>query len=313
MVAVVTDAIRVENIPQELRDQPCWVVWRTEHQGGRMVKPPYDPSTGRKASCSDPSTWGSFDEARRALAEGHYDGIGIQLTPPFVGVDLDGCRDPESGFIDDGAMAIIEQLDSYTEVSPSGRGIHILTEGQLPPGGRRTRGVEIYDKDRYFTVTGQHLAGTPLAVEPRSAELAALHLQRFGTQQSPVPPTPVASVTSTKSHASGSLSDEELTERITASSNGDRFERLWRGEWQDDYESQSHADLALCGTLAFWTARDAVRMDRLFRQSGLYRPKWDELRGSQTYGDTTIATARWKTYGVWNPSPDQDAREELRT
>ena len=69
-------------------------------------------------------------------------------------------------------------------------------------------------------------------------------------------------------------------------------ERLWRGDWQADHESQSHADYDLCRTfLAFWTGNDAERMDRLFRQSGLYRPKWDERRGNRTYGDTTIENA----------------------
>ena len=231
----------------------------------------------------------------------------------MVGVDLDDCREPESGFIDDGAQATIEQLNSYTEVSPSGRGVHILVTGELPPGGNKTEGVEMYSQGRYFTVTGQHVAGTPLAVEARSAELAALHLQLFGTQRSSVSLPTVKSVGSTEPHASVSVSDDELLAKMKAANNGQRFERLWRGEWQGEYPSQSEADLALCATLAFWTGRDAERMDQLFRESGLYRPKWDELRGSQTYGERTIATARRRTYGVWNPPPDQDAREELRT
>ena len=137
MSIVVANTIRVETVPHALRERPSWVVWRLERQDERSVKPPYNPRTGQKASCSARATWGTFDEALGALEEG-FDGIGFQLTPPFVGVDLDGCRDPETGFIDGGAMAIIEQLDSYTEVSPSGRGVHILVSGELPPGRRRT-------------------------------------------------------------------------------------------------------------------------------------------------------------------------------
>ena len=88
------------------------------------------------------------------------------------------------------------------------------------------------------------------------------------------------------------MSDEELIGRIKASSNGDRFERLWSGEWQGDHRSQSEADFDLCRTfLAFWTGRNAERMDRLFRQSGLYRPKWHERHGARTYGEITIAKA----------------------
>ena len=164
----------------------------------------------------------------------------------------------------------------------------------------------MYDRDRYFTVTGQHVAGTPLTVEDRSAELAALHLQTFGSQGSSAVPRTVEPQGSSTTHASASLADECLVARMKAANDGDRFKRLWRGEWEGEYLSQSEADLALCAKLAFWTGRDAERMDRLFRQSGLYRPKWDEQRGSRTYGEMTIATARWRTYGVWNP-PQADA------
>ena len=148
------------------------------------MKPPFNPRTGQKAESDDPATWGSFDEACRALADGHYDGIGIQLPAPFVGVELDGCRDPETGLIDDGAQAIIDDLDSYTEISPSGRGVHILAKDELPPGGNKTKGVEVYDQDDHFSVTGQHLAGTPLTVETRSAELDALQAQQSGNPAS---------------------------------------------------------------------------------------------------------------------------------
>ena len=312
--AMDTHMINIENTPQELRDRPSWVTWRSMEEGGRMVKPPFNPRTGRKASCSDPSTWATFEEALVALQEGSYDGIGFQLTPPFVGVDLDKCRDPETGVIDAWARAIIDKLSSYTEVSPSGRGVHIFVTGELPLGRRRTKGIELYEKDRYFTVTGEHLTGSPLTIETRSAELHALHLQLFGSQRPSAVPRTVEPEGSSKTHASASLSDQALVGRMTAANDGQRFERLWRGEWEDDYKSQSHADLALCAKLAFWTGQDAERMDQLFRQSGLFRTKWDEQRGARTYGEKTIATAIWRTYGTWNPSPGHDrGTEEVTT
>ena len=308
MTVVSTNAMRVENIPAELLDRRSWVLWRAV--GPKKV--PYDPRTGHRASCSDPDTWGSVEEALAAHRGGGYDGIGFQLTPPFVGVDLDGCRDPETGVINVRAQAIIEQLDSYTEVSPSGRGIHIFVTGALPPGRRRTTGVELYDRDRYFTVTGQHLAGTPLAVESRSVELAALHARSFGTQQSPVSPPPVESMGSAQPHASASLSDEALLAKMTSANNGTRVERLWRGEWHPDYPSQSEADLALCATLAFWTGRDATRIDALFRQSGLFRAKWDEAHGGGTYGEITIARAMQSAYDIWRPAVTSVTGEEVQ-
>ena len=309
MTVVATDAIRVENIPAELRARQAWVAYRKE--GPKKV--PYNSRTGRRASCSDRATWGSYEEAIAAYQGGGYDGIGFQLTAPqFVGVDLDGCRDPETGFIDDGAQAIIEQLDSYTEVSLSGRGIHIFVTGALPPGRRRTQGAELYDRDRYLTVTGQHVAHTPLTVESRSAELAALHARLFGSLQPPVSPPAVESAGSTEPHASASLSDEDLLARMTSANNGQRFERLWRGEWHPDYPSQSEADLALCATLAFWTGRDAERIDSLFRQSGLHRPKWDEVHGGATYGEVTIARAIQSAYDIWRPAVTSVTGEEVQ-
>lgn len=296
MKTTTIDMISIENIPQELRDRRSWVTWRSEDQGGRTVKPPFNPRTSRKAKSNDPTTWGSFDEATTAYEGGGYDGIGFQLTPPFVGVDLDKCRDPATGVIDDWAQAIIEQLNSYTEVSPSGTGIHILVRGDLPPGGRRTKGVELYDRDRYFTVTGKHVEGTRLTVEPRKDELHALHGRLFVGKQLSKSPVLVEATISRRLHASTSMSDKQLLARI-GDSNDDLFERLWNGKWSSEYPSQSEADLALCAKLAFWTGKDADRMDRLFRQSGLYRPKWER----QDYRERTLGTAVRKTYAVWSP------------
>ena len=106
---------------------------------------------------------------------------------------------------------------------------------------------------------------------------------------------------SAKTHASASLSDEALVAKMKAANNGQRFERLWNGQWQGDYPSQSEADLALCAMLAFWTGRNSERVDQLFRQSGLLRSKWYEEHGGGTYGEITIAKGISRTHGIWNP------------
>jgi primase-polymerase (primpol)-like protein len=297
--------IDVDKIPRDLRNRRAWINWRKERQGKRVAKPPYDPQSGRLASSSNPTTWASFDEALAAFENADYDGIGLQLGPPFVGIDLDHCRDPETGVINDDATAIIGDLNSYTEVSPSGRGVHILVIGILPRGGRRTKSIELYDRDRYFTVTGRHVTGTPLTIEARNPQLTALHKRLFSAVEPPRAVEPVAtqSQASKKSHASASLADEELLTKMKAANNGSWFERLWDGDWQDEYPSQSEADLAMCANLAFWTGKDPGRMDSLFRQSKLFRPKWDEQRGSRTYGEATIAAARSRVHGTWDPPP----------
>ena len=143
-----------QNIPHELQQRPQWVAY----EPGSKI--PLDPRTGRYASITDSLTWGTFEEALRR-AEEHGLGVGFVFSSgdPFVGVDLDKCRDPESGEVAQWAQEIIEELDSYTEVSPSGTGVHIIVKGKLPKSLNKTlkeRGgkVEMYSQERFFTVTG---------------------------------------------------------------------------------------------------------------------------------------------------------------
>src|SRR5206468_7814503 len=105
-----------------------------------------------------------------AYEDGKADGVGIVLGDGLVGVDLDHCRDPETGAIAPWAQTVIATLDSYTEVSPSGTGLHVLLHGESAISGRRKGPIEMYADGRYFTVTGQHLAGTPTTIETRTVE-----------------------------------------------------------------------------------------------------------------------------------------------
>ena len=111
-----------------IRDLRQWVCWRSEERDGKLTKIPYSPLTGDKASSTNPNTWTGYSEAVAAYKERGYDGIGFVFTKEdnFVGVDLDHCRDPETGEIESWAQDIVAELDSYTEISPSKNGIHIL-------------------------------------------------------------------------------------------------------------------------------------------------------------------------------------------
>src|SRR5207249_2707772 len=133
--------------------------------------------------------------------------------------------------------------------------------------------------------TGAQVDGTPTTTEERTAELAAVHARVFGTNGHAERPT-----RSRLASPTVDLCDAPLLERAHAARNGAKFTALWRGDWSG-YPSQSEADQALCNLLAFWTHGDAPRVDSLFRRSGLYRPKWDQRRGAQTYGERTVATA----------------------
>ena len=206
------------------------------------------------------------------------------LGDGWVGVDLDKCRDPETGIIEPSALAIIEKLHSYTEISPSGTGVHVYLNGQLPPGRRRKGVVEMYGEARYFTVTGAHLAATPTTIEHRTTELAAVHAEVFGTSNNGT--RPAATTLSTIA----TLDDQQLLRIARRASNGSAFSRLWDGDLSG-HASPSEADLGLCNHLAFYAAGDAAQVDRLFRQSGLMREKWDAPRGESTYGADTVQRA----------------------
>ena len=144
-----------ENIPDELKALEQWVCWRLElNKDGKETKVPYHP-IGFKADCSKPNSWASFDQACAGYQAGKFDGIGFEFSEsdPFAGVDLDHCINKD-GSIEPWALSIVERLNSYTEKSPSGTGIHIFIKAKLPPGGRKKGHFECYESGRYLTMTG---------------------------------------------------------------------------------------------------------------------------------------------------------------
>ena len=143
--------VLVENIPDELRARPQWVVWKAV--GEKPDKVPYSAKTGRKASSTDLMTWSTFEEALGAYEKDGYAGVGFVFCSgdPYAGIDLDGCVD-ENGEIAVWAREIVRYLDSYTELSATGSGLHIVVRGDVP--NRRKGDVEVYSSKRFFTVTG---------------------------------------------------------------------------------------------------------------------------------------------------------------
>ena len=145
--------VKPENIPDELKVRPQWVVWKAV--GEKPDKVPYSIRTRRKASSTDLMTWSTFEEALRAYESDGYDGVGFVFSSgdPYVGVDLDDCVDPETGEVALWALQISEGLNSYTELSPSGKGLHIILRGKVPRPLKKDQ-IEMYCTERFFTVTG---------------------------------------------------------------------------------------------------------------------------------------------------------------
>lgn len=305
--------IDVEVLPDSLCKRAQWLCWKEEERDGKPTKIPVTPGAGAFASSTDPETWTDFETAVEYATSDEADGLGFVFTDddPFVGIDLDDCRDPETGSVDDDAREIVNQLDSYTEVSPSGTGFHILIEGELPEGRNRKGSVEMYDSARFFTMTGNRVDVKPQTVEERQGTLAEVHREYV---QEPSMAGGAASAetngTSTTPAADVDLTDEELIEKAQNAANGEKFERLWRGDISS-YESQSEADMALCSILAFWTGGDAMWMDQLFRQSGLIRLKWDEqhFANGDTYGERTAERAINGVSDFYEPAGNDEQGE----
>jgi primase-polymerase (primpol)-like protein len=159
------------NIPEALTERPQWVCWRHEERDEKLTKVPFAPHTGSYASSTDLMTWTTFEDTLAAYraSEGFYDGIGFVFSSadPFVGIDLDDCRDPATGEISPWAKKILERVQKgYVEISPSGTGIHIIVRGAVRDGRTRKKvrlegevigEIEMYGRGRFFTVTGEPL------------------------------------------------------------------------------------------------------------------------------------------------------------
>jgi P4 family phage/plasmid primase-like protien len=279
-------AVREENIPDALKRLPRWVVWKyvseLDPDTGEVGwdKPPFNARTGGLASSTNPKTWAPWDVAWAAYRRGSWDGVGFVLHrgkgeegPGLVGLDLDDCRDPQTGEVAGWALGVVEAVASYGEVSPSGTGIRVFLLGELPPHGRKKGDFECYATGRYVTVTGHRVEGLPRTVEHRQEALARIHREVFGD----APKADPWRATAGPNGAGNGLSDEEVIRLASGCPrSGERFRRLWGGDWSD-HGSPSEADLALVNHLAYWSGRPPCldRIDRLMRAGGLYRPKWD--------------------------------------
>lgn len=155
-------------IPKELQERKQWICWKYEEKPGRAkpTKVPYNPISGYRASTTDSTTWTDYETAKKAM--GNFSGIGFVFSKddPYIGIDLDHVLDKDKKFTYKDAEDLYNYCQSYTEISPSGTGIHILGKATLSPNaphkveenkedGRCEK--EMYDQGRFFTVTGNQL------------------------------------------------------------------------------------------------------------------------------------------------------------
>lgn len=288
--------INFSNIPEELKRTNNWVLWRLEQRDGKPTKVPYQIN-GETASSTNKRTWSTFTTIHNFFDKGGYDGIGFVFSKDdsFVGIDLDKCL--ENGKYSELAEEVSQMMDSYTEISPSGTGIHIIVKGELPPKvtgtGRKNPsiGLEVYRHGRYFTFTGNSQSVSD--VVERTDELGLLFRKYLPEKENKV-----QTFKNSVKNSTQNLSNAELWEKMFRSANGLTIRSLFDGQLING--DHSSTDLSLCNHLAFYTNRDALRVDSMFRESGLYRDKWDKQHSSngQTYGEMTIERALQSTHNT---------------
>lgn len=267
----MTNVALFNNLPDEMKAVPHFVVWHLEEatnkQGEtRLTKVPYIArriayveETARKASSTKSTSWASFTTAVETYLQGGWNGIGFMFEGSgYTGGDVDHCIDPETDTIDQRGRRVIDHLQSYTERSFSGDGIHTIIKASMPDTGRRFGPVEFYSDGRFFAMTGQHIPGTPVTIEVRQEELSSLIKELDA--------------------------DWKVETRLKKDA---ALLKLWKGDTSAYDGDASRADLALCSKLAVLCNRSKEQIDRLFRSSKLYRDKWER----QDYRDWTIDKA----------------------
>lgn len=292
-----------EEVPQELKQVNHWCFFKLvpDEKRKKMKKVPFNPHSGGYGASNDEQTWSDFETAVAANEKYNGNGIGFYFKEPYVGIDLDDIageleRYKNNDYEKNMVFEFIETFKSYSEISISGTGLHIIVKGKIPGDRRRKDNVEIYSSGRFFTVSGNKIGkydgineATDLNMEriyKKYLENNVIQFQRDGEFFSTI-----------------DLSESEIISSVTKSRSGYKFMNFMNGGWEKEsaYSSQSEADLAFANMLAFWCGRDYTKMDSLFRQSSLMRDKWDEKRGNATYGEATLNRAIHDTTDIYTP------------
>jgi predicted P-loop ATPase len=272
---------------EKFGDEPRWVNWKLQERRGKKTKVPYSPINNKLASSTDESTWSTYEDAISKSKN-----IGIVFTPEktLLGIDIDHCLNAE-GQLDhehkEKIWDLIKEADTYTEVSPSGRGLHlyfILTE-PLSLESNRSGSFECYTEGRYFTVTGFSF-GSEKSVRTIEPNEAIEFLQIIGYPWKEAKTKDRQQVDSVTYDL---LSDDDILTKMFASKNGKEIRDLYDGNITSQGGDISKADMSLCMHLAFWTRKNATQMEVIWLLSPLGQREKTQQR--KDYRDRTIRNA----------------------
>ena len=307
---MTTSKVNFVNIPQELKNNASFCVWKMEKRQGKPTKVPYNPKTGAMARTNDPATFSDFGTAMKTYALGGWDGIGYRVSEGIGAIDIDHCI-REDGSLNDVAASVMSFFpDAYFERSPSGTGLRGFF--RLSPDfaydktvyyiNNRKHGLEVYlpgATNRFVTVTGDVFRPGTVTRNDEALQNALDTFMRRANR-----------VEGSRIEACSYLDDDAVIEHASRSESGEKFRMLYEGRWEEGYDSQSDADMALVSILAFWCGNVEEQIDRIFRTSGLMREKWDRRTGDSTYGQITIRNAVASNDTIYVPVRDLGSAEE---
>jgi hypothetical protein len=314
-----TIPVNPDGIAADLKALPQWVCWRWERRDGQWTKVPINPKSGDRAKSNDPATWGTFGEAL-ALQQRHpdrYAGVGFMFAEgdPYAGVDLDDCVNPDTGAMDAWGSELLGDLGGYVEMSPTRTGAKAIVRGAKPGKDCRAQyaggEVEMYDRVRFFALTGHTLPGSADPNPERQAALEALYHRIFGGKKAArrQAAKPVES-----DRGSGDcplpLGEDELARwRCLRPEKQVRIKALWGGDTSGHGGDDSRADDALCFYLLVLTNGDQPRAGQLFGESALgKRAKWTDRAD---YRDRTFASA-FDIFEPWQTDPATHPRKNTK-
>lgn len=288
----------IEGIPQEIKEQGLWCLWKYEERKGKRTKPPYS-ITGQYAHSNSPNTFTGFDNAFAAYQQGGYEGLGLGIFKGFCAVDIDHCVNPDLT-VSDMAQDIINLMDSYTELSPSGTGIRILFKAdgfQFDKGryyvNNQKKGLEIYIEgatNKYVTVTGMAMNKKPIS--ERGDQVAQV-LEKYMRRQEQKPEQPSYTRLDAPDYLRRGLDNDKA------------FRALWDGYRNTTDESGN--DLALLNKLAFWCNKDEGQMVDAFLRSPYAAQKDDAHQKKIQRADYLHSTAQMAISGCQRTAAETDA------
>lgn len=302
--------VDIKNIPAKLKSDCRFCVWKFEKRSGQKTKMPYNPANGDRARINDLRTFADFKTTLMAYAMGGYDGIGIAVGNGIGAFDIDHCI-REDGTLNDTAATVLSIFPTaYVEKSPSGKGLRgffcvpedFVYDKTVYYINNRSKGLEVYmpgATNRFVTVTGDVYRTGEIPNDETAMTTLLDSLMKRSKQ-----------VQNTQLRHHSYLDDDAVIAHAEEAGNSDKFKRLFAGDWEDLYDSQSDADMALLSILAFWCGCDEEQMDRIFRTSGLMRDKWDRQQAGTTYGAISIRNTVNTCAAVYVPVNAQDIVDE---